>query len=155
MDVDVLRCRWRHDLAVSPALAWLSIHLLLYLGVGATTLALWNRVPDLSLVDTLLLTLLGVMFVLLNPGAAAVGVAAACCLGVLRLLSGVRWYWFRVAAVLLFAVPFPLALLVAAGPATALPVAAFQLTAALLVVQPRERPDAWASRDPAMEDHRW
>ncbi|MGK5737616.1 hypothetical protein [Micromonospora sp. URMC 103] len=155
MDVDVFRCRPLHRLAELPAVPWLSIHVLLYLGVGVTGFVLWDLPPDRNLAEALVLMILGVVFVLLSPGGALLGVAAAFCLGVLRLLSEVRWYWFRLAAILLFAVPFPLLLLSVYGPETALLVAAIQLAAALLIVQPRKRPGGWADREPAMEDHRW
>ncbi|MEU5672941.1 hypothetical protein ACGF3C_08900 [Micromonospora sp. NPDC047762] len=69
----------------------------------------------------------------------------------LRLLSDVRWYWFRLAAILLFAAPFPLFVISAYGPPEALPVAAAQVLMALLIVQPRPNSGGWANRDPALK----
>ncbi|MBE1488580.1 hypothetical protein [Plantactinospora soyae] len=156
MGVDVLRCRPLHRLAELPTALWLSIHVLFYLGLGAMGFAgyaLWDLHPRTPLAESLSLMIIGVLW--LSPLWVFVSVAATFCLGVLRLLSDVRWYWFRLAAVLLFAVPFPLFVLSVYGPEAALPVAGAQLATALLIVQPRKKPGRWADRDPAIEDHRW
>ncbi|MBF9132458.1 hypothetical protein I0C86_26420 [Plantactinospora sp. S1510] len=155
MSAEVLPWRPLRRLAELPTVLWLGMHVLLYLGVGMAGYAgyaLWDLRPGAPLVDSLLLIVVGVVW--LGPLWAFVSVAATFCLGVLRLLTDVRWYWFRLAAVLLFAVPFPLFVLSVYGPETALPVAGAQLATALLIVQPRKKPGGWADRDPAMEDHR-
>lgn len=152
MGVDAFRCRPFYRLGELPCLAWLSLNTFLYLGVGAAAVALWDLGLRRDPTETLITVLAAV--VLLSPLVALMGAAAACCLGMLRILSDLRWYWFRLAALLLFAAPLPLFLFHADGLAVALTVAAVQLMTALLIVQPREGPAGWADRDPAMEDHR-
>ncbi|AVT28412.1 hypothetical protein C6361_01640 [Plantactinospora sp. BC1] len=153
MDVEALRCRPLRRLAGLPGPLWLTFHVLLYLGVGAVGIALWDVRSGAALSQTLAAMLVGVLW--FSPLVVFVSVAATFCLGVLRLLTTARWYWFRLAAVLLFAVPFPLLVLGVNGPETALPVAAVQLATALLIVQPRRGSDGWADRDPVMRDHHW
>ncbi|GIF66175.1 hypothetical protein Ais01nite_42100 [Asanoa ishikariensis] len=149
MGDDVRQCQPIHRLAELPTAAWLSIHVLLYLCLSAVVFLLWDT-PISSLTDILLAIVVGVAW--LAPLWVFLSVAATFCLGVLRLLTDARWYWFRLAAVLLFAVPFPLLVLSVAGPAMALPVAGAQLATALLIVQPRRKPGLWADRAPAMGD---
>jgi hypothetical protein len=72
-----------------------------------------------------------------SPLLAVMAVAASVCLGALRFMTDIRWYWFRLVAVLLFAVPVPLLTLVVAGPAAAVPVTAVQLAMALFIVRPQ------------------
>ncbi|MCG5442467.1 hypothetical protein NIE79_000245 [Micromonospora sp. NIE79] len=155
MDIDALRRRPLDRLAELPWAPWFGLHVLLYLGVwsaGHLVYALMDSPPGTTLAEDLLLTALGIM--LLAPLWALLSVAATFCLGVLRLLSDVRWYWFRLAAILLFAAPFPLFVFSAYGLQKALPVAGAQVLTALLIVQPRKNPGGWANRNPAMEDHR-
>jgi hypothetical protein len=122
----------------------------LYLSMGAVGLALWEFSFDGSVTRTLAALVITIAWGW--PLWIAVSVVVSICLGALRVLSTLRWYWFRLVAVLLFAVPLPLFLLAGVGPETALPVAALQVAMALLIVQPGEG-DGWSSRDPAMEDH--
>lgn len=144
-------CRPIQRLAELPTVLWLGIYVLLYLWLSTVSLVLWDR-SSTSLADTLLSVVVGLVW--MSPLVVFVSLAATFCLGVLRLLSDARWYWFRLAAVLLFAVPFPLFLLFTSGPESALPVAGAQLATALLIVQPRKKPGEWADRDPAMGDYR-
>ncbi|WP_433495897.1 hypothetical protein ACQP26_13715 [Micromonospora sp. CA-248089] len=154
MTVDVPRRGPIHALAALPALPWIGIHLLLYLGVAVVVPLLWEPAPAGSRVEAFGQALTEVPSVIFSPGGVMVSALAAGCLGVLRLLSRVRWYWFRLAAILLFGVPLPLFVFAAAGAEAAVPVAVPHLLVALLVVQPR-RPDGWAEPDPAPEGHRW
>jgi len=151
MGDDVRQYQPIHRLAALPTAAWLGIHVLLYLSLSAAVLVLWDM-PSSSLVETLLFTVFGVLS--LAPVLAFLSVAGTFCLGVLRLLTDARWYWFRLAAVLLFAVPFPLIVFLASDGATALPIFGAQLATALLIVQPRKKPGRWADQDPAMGDYR-
>ncbi|MEV4658380.1 hypothetical protein [Micromonospora sp. NPDC049301] len=156
MDIDRVRRRPLHRLAELQWAGWLSLHVLLYLGLwlaGFVVYVLMDLPPGRALAEHLLLIIIGIMF--LAPLWALLSVAATFCLGVLRLLSDVRWYWFRLAAILLFAAPFPLFVLSAYGPQKALPVAAAQVLMALLIVQPRTDPGGWANQVPALEDRRW
>lgn len=138
-----------------PWALWFGFNVLLYLGVwlaGLVVYALTDTVPGVGLAENLLLLVIGIMF--LFPLWALLSVAGTVCLGVLRLLSDVRWYWFRLCAILLFAVPFPLFVFSTYGLRMALPVAGAQLVTALLIVQPRKKSDGSANRNPAMADHR-
>ncbi|MFG1721204.1 hypothetical protein ACGFII_21515 [Micromonospora chalcea] len=137
MNVDAPARRPIHALAALPALPWLGIHLLLYLGVAVVVPLLWEPAPAGGRVEAVRQALTELPSVLLSPGGVVVTALAAGCLGVLRLLSRVRWYWFRLAAILLFGVPLPLFVFAAAGARAALPVAVPHLLVALLIVQPR------------------
>ncbi|MEU7715507.1 hypothetical protein AB0B03_26615 [Micromonospora chalcea] len=154
MNVDASRRRPIHALAALPAPLWVGIHLLLYLGVAVVVPLLWEPAPAGGRVEAVRRALTELPSVLLSPGGVMVTALAAGCLGVLRLLSRVRWYWFRLAAILLFGVPLPLFVFAAAGARAAVPVAIPHLLVALLSVQPR-RTDGWAEPDPAPEGHRW
>ncbi|MFY1689682.1 hypothetical protein [Plantactinospora sp. WMMB782] len=154
MSVEVSPCRPLRRLAELPTVLWLGTHVLVYLGVGVAVFAgyaFWDAQPRSSFAENLISIIIGILW--LGPVWAFVSVAATFCLGVLRLLTDARWYWFRLAAVMLFAVPFPLFVLAVSGPEAALPVAGAQLATALLIVQPRRKPGRWADRDPAMADH--
>jgi hypothetical protein len=153
MGVVVVRRRPLCRLGELPCLAWLSLHTLLYLGVVAAAVALWELGLQRDLTRTLVTLIVAIAWC--SPLLALLSLAAACCQGVLRVLADIRWYWFRMAALLLFAAPLPLFLLNVDGLAVALSVAAVQLVTALLIVQPREGPAGWADRDPTMGDHRW
>ncbi|MET7470783.1 hypothetical protein [Micromonospora sp. NPDC005211] len=148
MNVDVPRRGPIQALAALPALPWLSVHLLLYLGIAVVVPVLWEPAPAGGLVEAFGQALTEVPSVLLSPGGVMVSALAVGCLGLLRLLSGVRWYWFRLAAVLLFVVPLPLFVYAAAGAGAAVPVAVPHLLVALLIVQPRLS-DRLADRAPA------
>ncbi|MDG4783698.1 hypothetical protein O7614_29005 [Micromonospora sp. WMMD961] len=155
MGINTLRGRPLDRLADLPWALWFGLHVLLYLGVwlaGYVVYALMDLPPGRAIAEDLLLIFIGI--VLLAPLWALLSVAATVCLGVLRLMSDVRWYWFRLAAILLFAAPFPLFVFSAYGLPKALPVAAAQVVTALLIVQPRKSPGGWANRNPAAEDHR-
>ncbi|MGC4744361.1 hypothetical protein ACLQ28_01670 [Micromonospora sp. DT201] len=155
MGIDTLRRRPLDRLAELPWALWFGFHVLLYLGVwavGFVVYALMDPPRGTAFAEDLLLIIIGIMF--LAPLWALLSIAATVCLGVLRLLSDVRWYWFRLAAILLFAAPFPLFVLSTYGLQKALPVAGAQLVTALLIVQPRQNPGGWANRSPAMDDHR-
>ncbi|MGC4867690.1 hypothetical protein ACLQ3B_19930 [Micromonospora sp. DT53] len=155
MGIDALR-RPLDRLADLPWILWFGLHVLLYLGVwltGYVVYALMDLPPGRALAEDLLVMTIGIMF--LAPLWALLSVAATLCLGVLRLLSDVRWYWFRLAAILLFAAPFPLFVFSAYGPQKALPVAVAQVVTAMLIVQPRKDSGGWANRNPDLEDHRW
>lgn len=153
MGVNLVRWRPFDRLGELPLLAWLSLHVLLYLGVCTVGGILWGLGSGATPVGHLIM--LSVVVVWLTPLVIMLSLPAACCLIVLRMLSDVRWYWFRLAAVLLFAVPLPLYVLHTSGPGMAVPAAAIQLVMALLIVQPREGPRGWADRDPTMDDHHW
>lgn len=131
----------------------MSIHLLLYLGIAIAVPVLWEPAPAGGLVEASGRALTEVPSVLFSPGGVMVSALAVGCLGLLRLLSGARWYWFRLAAVLLFVVPIPLFVFSLAGAEEAVPVAVPHLLVALLIVQPRLS-DRLADRAPAPEDHR-
>ncbi|MFE2618210.1 hypothetical protein ACFXA2_31855 [Micromonospora chalcea] len=154
MNVDAPRRRPINALAALPALPWVGIHLLLYLGVAVVVPLLWEPAPAGGRVEAVRQALAELPSVLLSPGGVVVTALAAGCLGVLRLLSRVRWYWFRLAAILLFGVPLPLFVFAAAGARAAVPVAVPHLLVALLIVQP-QRSDGWTEPDPAPEGHRW
>ena len=132
MDIDAVRCR---RIAVLPGPPWLVLHVLLYLGVGVLGVILWQAATGNSWVEIAVLLMVAVGWY--APLIAVAAGAASLCLGVLRLVSDLRWYWWRLSAALLFAFPFPFVLYSVDGPATALPVAAVQLVTALLLVQPR------------------
>ncbi|MEU4476057.1 hypothetical protein [Micromonospora sp. NPDC023888] len=152
MGIDTIR-RPLDRLAKLPGALWIELYVLLYLGVwlaGFAVYAVMDGAPRVGIAENLLLIIIGAMF--LFPLWALLSVAGTVCLGVLRLLSDVRWYWFRLAAILLFAVPFPLFVFSFYGLRMALPVAGAQLVTALLIVQPRKNPDGWANRNPAMAD---
>ncbi|MCG5469056.1 hypothetical protein LADH09A_002961 [Micromonospora sp. LAH09] len=154
MGIDTIRRRPLDRLAELPWALWFGLHVLLYLGVwlaGYVVYAFIDVTPGVGIAENLLLITIGVMF--LFPLWALLSVAGTVCLGVLRLLSDVRWYWFRLAAILLFAVPFPLFVFSTYGLRMALPVAGAQLVTALLIVQPRNNPGGWANRNPATADH--
>jgi ABC-type multidrug transport system permease subunit len=153
MAVDVFRCRVLRGVAGLPFFRWLSLHVLLYLGVFAAASLLWDLGSGYSFSDALIGLIVGFGWSL--PLVAVVSFAATVCLGALRLLTDARWYWFRLAALLLFAVPFPLLVLAEGGSQAALSVAVVQLATALLIVQPRRWPHGWAGRDPVMDEHRW
>jgi hypothetical protein len=132
VDTDAVRCRRVDGLPGAP---WLALHVLLYLGSGLAGVILWQAAAGHRWVEIVGLLLVAVGWY--APLIAIAAVAASLCLGVLRLVSDLRWYWWRLTAVLLFAFPFPFVLYSADGPGTALPVAAIQLVTALLLVQPR------------------
>ena len=73
-------------------------------------------------------------------------------LAVLRALGNLRWYWFRLGALLIFALPMPL--LRNEEIAAVLSIGAVQTLMALLIVQPRA-PGIRAHEDPAMDRHDW
>jgi hypothetical protein len=129
---EAIRCR---RVAALPGASWAVLHVLLYLAIGLSGVILWQAATGNRWVDIMVLLMVAVGWY--APLIAIAAVAASLCLGVLRLVSDLRWYWWRLSAVLLFAFPFPFILYAVDGPATALPVAAIQLATALLLVQPR------------------
>ncbi|WP_250006367.1 hypothetical protein [Actinoplanes sp. M2I2] len=76
---------------------------------------------------------------------------AAGALALLRSWAGLRWYWFRLAALAVFVVPALVLTLVLTGDtATLLAVLTMHVLMALLLVQPR-----WSNAIPSMDQHRW
>ncbi|KAB1909600.1 hypothetical protein F8279_03370 [Micromonospora sp. AMSO1212t] len=148
MNVDVPRRRPIQAVAALPALPWLSIHLLLYLGIAIAVPVLWQLTPAGGLVEVSGRALTEVSSVIVSRGGLIVSALAAGSLGLLRLLADARWYRFRLAAVLLVAVPFPLLAFGVAGAKATMPVAVTHLLVVLLIVQPR-RSHGMADRAPA------
>ena len=133
------------------------MHLVLYLALDLATLASLNAMEtsgDLPIVSKALIAILhafvAVAWTLPWHGAALLAAAGALIL--LRSLAGLRWFWFRSAAVAVFVVPaFLLALLLSTGDVAAFAVVLpMHILMGLLVVQPR-----WPSATPSMDQHRW
>ncbi|MEU4237129.1 hypothetical protein [Actinoplanes sp. NPDC026619] len=139
MSVNALR-GWAEEL---PAGRWILLHAAAYLALSATALALtWH-----DGVGGLLFALAwgAPVFALLTAGFGT-------CLGLLRVLADLPWYWYRAVALLFFAAPLGLMLSAGVSARDVGVAAGVQIIMALLLVQPRRH---WATRDPAMDDHRW
>jgi hypothetical protein len=132
MGVDTFHCTPLRRVAGLSGWPWVSLHVLLYLVLAAAGYALWSGATGSSMAYVLVGTA-----VVIGWYGPVLSVVVSVCLGALRLMTDVRWYWFRLVAVLLFAVPVPLLVLFLAGPAAAIPVTAVQLAMALFIVRPR------------------
>ncbi|GAA2887654.1 hypothetical protein Acy02nite_82350 [Actinoplanes cyaneus] len=132
------------------------MHLLLYFTLDLATLAVLNATEITSdLHGASKVLVVGVHVLIAVCWAAPLhGVAlllAAGALALLRAWAGLRWYWFRIAALAVFVVPaLVLSLVLTGDTATSLAVLPMHVLMGLAVVQPR-----WSNSIPAMDHHRW
>lgn len=140
-------------------IVWLAVHLLLYFALDLATLATLGALEvggDLGAISQLRAVVVDVS-VAVSWGLPLHGAGlllAAGALVLLRSLAGLRWFWFRLAALAVFGLPALLAaLLLSSGDvATVLVVLPMHIVMGLLVVQPGS---GWANAEPAMDQHGW
>ncbi|GAA3925013.1 hypothetical protein [Actinoplanes auranticolor] len=141
--VGVSRCSPLRTIADSSRV-WLLVHLSLYFVLDLATLAALNAPevsPDLDLASKVLVAgvhaFIAVCWAAPLHGAALLLAAGA--LALLRSCAGLRWYWFRLAALAVFVMPaLLLSLLLSAGNlAASLAVLPMHVLMGLVVVQPR------------------
>ena len=147
MAVHALECHPRRHVRELHWCPWLALHVVLYLTLLAAGFAAW----DVSTGTTALPSLFrgAVVAAWYGPWIVVPLVAG---LALLRALGDLRWYWFRLCALLLFALPTPL--LRNEETAAVLSLGAVQALMALLIVQPRA-PGIRAHENPAMDRHDW
>jgi hypothetical protein len=154
--VGVSQCSPLRTIADTSSRVWLPLHLLLYFTLDLATLAALNAPEvssDLHIASKVLVV--GVhVFIAVCWAAPLHGAAlllAAGALALLRSWAGLRWLWFRTAALAVFVVPAPLlALLLSGEMATSLALLPMHVLMGLLVVQPR-----WPNAIPSTDQHRW
>ena len=153
----VFRCSPPHTFAGMSSRVWLPVHLVLYFALDLATLAALSAPGvdgDLPVAAKVLVVgldaLVAVCWAAPFHGAALLLAAGA--LALLRSWAGLRWFWFRTAAVAVFVVPASLvAFLLSAGdPTVSVAVLVMHVLMGLSVVQPR-----WPNAVPAMDQHRW
>ncbi|MEV4352321.1 hypothetical protein AB0J83_48325 [Actinoplanes sp. NPDC049596] len=148
----VRRCPPRRLIAESSPGVWLALHLMLYVLLDAGMIAVLAAVDGdrgANIAGTVAVSIGWAL-----PLHVAVLLPAAAALMFLRVLTGLRWYWFRLSALAVFVLPAGLlAWVLSSGDADALRFAvAWHILMALLVVRPNSD---WATTDPSPDQHRW
>ena len=126
---------------------WMALHAALVLVLVAGALAAWNFSTGAAIRPSLFAGVVVAFFY--APWLIAPLVLV---LALLRMLADLRWYWFRLCAVLMFGVPIPA--LLNAEAVGILCFAVAQMLMALLIVQPRP-PGLRSDQTPAMDGHTW
>jgi hypothetical protein len=126
--------RWVEEL---PATLWIGLHAGLYLVLTAAAVA-WVGPFDF-----------GGLIVSLIWGWPVFGLLTAgfgTCMGLLRVLADLPWYWFRALTLLFFTAPLTVVLAADTPMREVAAATTVQLIMALVLVQPRQH---WANQDPA------
>ena len=126
---------------------WMALHAALVLALVAGALTVWNLSTGTGIGTSLAGGVVVAAFY-----APWLMVPLALILALLRVLADLRWYWFRLWAVLLFGLPIPA--LLNAETAGILSFAVAQTLMGLLIVQPRP-PGLRSDQTPAMDGHTW